>query len=174
MVFAVNSLLVIIFNPSLLNPGPQTTLTVTSFNAQGLIPFSQLACEHPTLDNTKLFELHHYLYSHKPDILMLNETWLKKSISNSEVIPSTYKTFRLDRTHKTHPLDPQNPRKFRKFGGGVLIAVRCDLDVISTSIEYKCSAELLGITLKFTDGKKIILQSGYTWCQKSPRVSGIC
>ena len=160
-VFAVNSLLVVIVNPSLLNPGPQTTLTVTSFNAQGLIPFSQLACEHPSLDNTKLFELHHYLYSHKPDISMLNETWLKKSISSSEVIPSTYKTFRLDRTNKTHPPDPQNPRKFRKFGGGVLIAVRCDLDVVSTCIEYNCSAELLGITLKFGDGKKIILCSFY-------------
>ena len=88
-------------------------------------------------------------------------TWLKKSISDSEIFPSEYKIFRLDRSPKTHPPDRSNPNKFRKYGGGVLIAVRRDLDVISTKLEFTCSAELLGITLKFNDGRKIILCSFY-------------
>ena len=95
---------------------------------------------------------------HKPDILMLNETWLKKSIKKSELFSlETYKIFRLDRTAHTHPIDPSNPTKFRKNGGGVLIVVRRDLDIISTKLEFKCAGEILGITLTFNDGKKIIL-----------------
>ena len=108
-----------------------------------------------------MFELQYYLADKKPDILMLNETWLKKSIKDSEIIPGDYKVFRLDRTAKSHPPDPNNPNKFRKSGGGVLIAIRRDIDVVSTKIEFNCSAEILGVTLKFNDGKKIILCSFY-------------
>ena len=50
--FAINSMLTVIVNPSLLNLGPQTFLTVTSFNAQGLIPFSQSSSQHPMTINT--------------------------------------------------------------------------------------------------------------------------
>ncbi len=65
------------------------------------------------------------------------------------------------RSPKTHPPDPNNPDKFRKNGGGVLIAIRHDLDIVSTKLEFSCSAEILGITLKFKDGRKIILCSFY-------------
>ena len=41
-IHSLNAVLVIIFNPSLLNPGPTAYLKVVSFNAHGLIPFSQL------------------------------------------------------------------------------------------------------------------------------------
>jgi len=160
-IHTLNAVLVIIFNPSLLNPGPTTYLKVVSFNAHGLIPFSQLQSDNPSFDNTKIFELHHYIHCHKPDILMINETWLKKSIIDSEVIPESYKVFRLDRSSLTHPPDPLNPRKFRKHGGGVLVAIRRDIDIVSTKLEYKCPAELLGITLKFRDGSKLILCSFY-------------
>ncbi len=72
-----------------------------------------------------------------------------------------YKVFRLDRSPKTHPPDPGNPSKFRRSGGGVLIAVRRDVDVVSTKLEFGCAGEIIGITLKFGDGRKIILCSFY-------------
>ncbi|MCP4457121.1 MAG: hypothetical protein GY816_03695, partial [Cytophagales bacterium] len=158
----LNAILIVVVNPSLLNPGPTNYLKIVSFNANGLLPFSQLDNNNPLLDTTKLFELQYYLSDQKPDILMLNETWLKKSVSDNEDIPvDDYKVFRLDRSTKTHPPDPDNPTKFRRFGGGVLIAVRRDLDVVSTKLEFTCAAEIIGITLKFGDGRKIILCSFY-------------
>ncbi len=158
----LNAILIVLVNPSLLNPGPTNYLKVVSFNTRGLLPFSQLDSKNPTLDNTKLFELQYYLSDQKPDILVLNETWLKKSVSDNEVIPmEDYKVFRLDRSPKTHPPDPDNPSKFRRFGGGILIAVRRDLDIVSTKLEFTCAAEIIGITLKFGDGRKIILCSFY-------------
>ena len=93
---------------------------------------------------------------------MLNETWLKKSVKDSELFPvSTYKIFRIDRSLETHPPYPKNHSKYRKNGGGVLMAIRRDLDIVSTKVEYKPAAELLGVTLKFSDGSKIILCSYY-------------
>ena len=124
-----------------------------------MIPFSQLKCDNPSFDNTKIFELHHFIHCQQPDILLINESWLKKSIIDSEVIPESYKVFRLDRTAETHPPDPLNPRRFRRYGGGVLIAIRRDIDIVSCKLEYKCPAELLGVTLKFRDGSKLILCS---------------
>ena len=76
-IFVINSMLIIVVNPSLLNPGPLKELKVTSFNCQGLIPFSELNEDHPTLNVTKMHEINQYLISHEPDIFMLNETWLK-------------------------------------------------------------------------------------------------
>ena len=160
--FVINSVLIVIINPSLLNPGPLNSLKVVSFNCQGLIPFSELDSMHPNLDVTKMLETNLYLVSQKPDIFMLNETWLKKSIRNSELFPvDVYKIFRIDRSNKTHPIDPRNPTKFRRNGGGVLIAIRRDLDVVSTKIEITCAGEILGVTLKFNDGRKLVLCSYY-------------
>ena len=100
--------------------------------------------------------------SHSPDIFILNETWLKNSISDSEIFPTDqYKIFRLDRSKVTHPPDPNFPNKFRRNGGGVLISIKRDLDIISTKIDIKCSAEILGVTLKFSNGKKVALCTCY-------------
>ena len=160
--FVINSMLIIVVNPGLLNPGPCKAVKVVSFNCQGLIPFSELDKDHPSLNITKVHEINQYLVKHEPDIVMLNETWLKKSIKNSEFFPtSTYKPFRLDRSSKTHPPDPNNSKKFRKNGGGVFIAVRRDLDIKSTKVEFQCAGEIIGINLKFNDGRNIILCSYY-------------
>ena len=154
-IFCLNFIMITLINPSLLNPGPNCSPRVIFHNVQGLIPFSQLDSNNPSLDTTKILELNTYLSVHNPDILILNETWLKKSISNSEVIsPDKYKIFRLDRTNESHPPDLNFPNKFRRNGGGVLVAINRDLDIISTKIDIKCNAEILGITLKFSDGKK--------------------
>ncbi len=124
----LNFLLIGICNPSLLNPGPPS-LRVSYQNVQGLIPLSKLSSPHPTLDQTKIFELNAYIHKAKPDVIMLNETWLKKSIKDHEVIENpNYNVYRNDRSQLTHPADPSNPSKFKKFGGGVLVAIRSDLD----------------------------------------------
>ena len=105
-----------------------------------------------------MYEINKFLCNDKPDIFMLNETLFKKSIKNGELFPvETYKTFRLDQSPKTHPPDPRDPKKFRRYGGGVLMAIGRDLDIVSTKVECKPCAEILGVTLKFSDGRKVIL-----------------
>ena len=75
-ILLLNFLLIGICNPSMLNPGPEK-LKVSYQNVQGLIPVSQLGESHPKLNTTKIFELNAFLHHSKPDVLMLNETWLK-------------------------------------------------------------------------------------------------
>ncbi len=104
----LNFLLIGICNPSLLNPGPNC-LSVSYQNVQGLIPISHLRSDHPQLDQTKIFELNAHLYDTKPDLIILNETWLKRSIKDHEVIQnSNYDVYRNDRSQVTHPADPSN------------------------------------------------------------------
>jgi hypothetical protein len=81
------------------------------------------------VDHSKLFEINAYLHNHKLDGLILNETWLKKSIHNNEGISNrNYDVRRSERTLITHPADPNNPNKFRKNGGDVLIAIRSNIN----------------------------------------------
>ena len=158
----LNFLLIAIINPGLLNPGPNSNMLSVAFqNVQGLIPFGQLSDTNPALDITKTIELNHFLTEHKPDILVLNETWLKPSIGDNEVIPNGYKIFRLDRSPKTHPPCPTNAKLYRRNGGGALIAVKSDLEIESNVVKLKCSAEILSIELKLDDGKKIIFCTCY-------------
>ena len=63
-------------NMSLLNPFPRH-IKVFYNNVQGLINTRDLASENPPLNMTKLHELYGFLFSNKPDILILNETSLK-------------------------------------------------------------------------------------------------
>ena len=87
-------------------------LTVFYKNVQGIINTRDLASENPPLNMTKIHELHGYLHTNKPNIVILNETWPKKSILDTEILPDNYKIFRLDRSQKTHPWDPTQPKKF--------------------------------------------------------------
>ena len=151
----LNFLLIGICNPSMLNPGPQS-IKVSYQNVRGLIPYSQLDNSHPNLDRVKLFELNAYMHSAKPDILLLNETWLKKSIKNHEVIENTnYNVYRGDRSQLTHPADPSNPKKFRKNGGGVLIAVRSDIGASIKRISMRKGAEIVAIEVDIGGNKYV-------------------
>ena len=159
-----------ICNPTICNPGPisspqfktSSDLSIFYQNVQGLIPFSNLAQDHPTLDNNKIFELNAYINSHNPDVIILNETWLKPSILDSEIFPpDKYEIHRLDRSEKTHPIDPLNSKKYRRNGGGVLIAINVSLSVESKTIPTNCSAELLAIELTLPNKTKIILTTCY-------------
>ena len=55
----------------------------------------------------KTYELHGYVSNNKPDIVILNETWLKQNILNPEIFPKIYKVIRIDRSGKTQPWDPK-------------------------------------------------------------------
>ena len=128
---------------------------------QGLIPFGCLTDLHPNLDSTKIYELQAYILKNNPDVIILNETWLKPSILNTEILPSDYNIFRLDRSIQSHPIDPINPNKFRRNGGGVLIAVNSKLSLQSKVVHIKCAAELLAIELTLPDSTKIIISTCY-------------
>ena len=139
----------------MLNPGPQT-IKVSYQNVRGLVPCSQLDNPHPNLDRAKICELNAYMHSAKPDILLLNETWLKKSIQDHEVIENqNYNVYRSDRSQLTHPADPSNPGKYRKYGGGVLIAVRSDIGASIKRHSMRKGAEILAIELDISGNKYV-------------------
>ena len=145
----------------MLNPGPNS-LSVLYQNVQGLIPFCNLSSSHPLLDGNKISELQSFANIEQPDIIALNETWLKKSIASNEILPSSqYEVFRNDRTRKTHPQDPNNPKKFRENGGGVLLAVRSDLDATTTRIPVSLGAEMLAVKISFPNKESIVICTCY-------------
>ena len=159
--------------PDIRNPGPlsntntntnasTTKLSVFYQNVQGLIPFTYLGNDHPLLDNGKIFEMHKCIYESEPDIIILNETWLKPSILNNEIMPNNlYKVFRCDRSDYTHPMDPSNPNRFRKNGGGILIAIKSSLLLTTNKVNLKCNAEFLAIELVLENLNKIIVATCY-------------
>ena len=167
----LNFTLLFIVYPGISNPGLQSHIKVTHNNnksisvfyqnVQGLIPFGNLTEPHPNLDNTKIYELHAYIFKSSLDVIILNETWLKPSILSTEILPSNYNVFRLDRSLQSHPTDPLNPKKCRRNGGGVLIAVNNKLSLQSKIIPVKCAAELLAIELSLPDSTKIIISTCY-------------
>ena len=164
---SVNLILIVIVTPSIVNPGPENAklrpLTLFFNNVQGLLTINSLKSSSPRLDTTKLHELHGYIYRNRPDIIILNETWLTGSIKDAEILPEeSYKIFRLDRSRKTHPFDPSNPKKFREGGGGILIAHRRDLDIKSEKVGVKLvQAEILTIKLKLPSGKVLSISTFY-------------
>ena len=101
------------------NAGPifKNELSIYYQNVQGLIPFGQLGKGHPIFNDAKLIELHHFLESYVPDIVILNETWLKESINDNEIFPSNlYTVFRCDRSPDSHPADEDNLKNFEEMG----------------------------------------------------------
>ena len=131
-------------------------------NVQGLMPFSNLADKCPNLDQTKIYELKSSIAINKPDVIVLNETWLKESILDNEILDTKfYKLYRLDRSQKTHPIDPYNVKKFRKNGVGVLIGVNNQLVLTYNVVEIKCSAEFLAIEFVLKDKTKMIVSTCY-------------
>lgn len=164
-IFMLNIALIIICNPSVKNPGPVTKsrqITVLYNNIQGFVNPRDLSSPTPPLNMMKTCELNGYIFSHRPDIVILNETWLKKNIVDSEILNKVYKIFRIDRSGKTHPWDPQQPKKFRKNGGGILIAHRNDIECESTEVGLiKVQAEILSINFKLPTGKKVCISTFY-------------
>ena len=153
----LNLVLLVISNTSILNPGPvvtsktqnKTHLNVMYQNLRGLVPFSGLGKSNMPLDVTKLLEFQSKVYKEKPDVIVLTETWLTKEHLNNEILPDNiYKVYRRDRSKKSHPPDPVNPDKYRRKGGGVIIAVKTDIDIENDKVDVSSKAEMLSISLK--------------------------
>ena len=77
----ITFLLIGIVNLGMLNPGP-SSLKICYQNVQGLIPIKDLTLKQPSLNMTKICELNAYININRPDVIMLNETWLKKSVND--------------------------------------------------------------------------------------------
>ena len=160
----INITLIIVTNCSMLNPGPvnPNALSVFYQNIQGFITFSSLASNQPSLSINKILELNSYIASNHPDIVVLNETWLKESVKNSEFFPDNdYKVFRLDRSVNTHSPDPSDTKKFRRNGGGVLIAIKSTVDMNPKLVKSKAHAEILSVTLTLKNNKKLCITTCY-------------
>ena len=99
--------LVVVSNLFLLNPGLERQEGLSCFfhNVQGFINLNSLAKQSPDLNITKVMEFQAFVFEKKPDIIILNETWLKPTINSNEIIPGkSYKVFRKDRSSFSHPL----------------------------------------------------------------------
>ena len=154
----LNLMLIVITLPAIKNPGPDRfqNLSCLYQNVRGFVPFSGLSKKIPPLDRNKLNDFQTYVYESKPGLILLTETWLTKEHLDNEIFPNdSYHCFRLDRSTKTHPPDPINKKKFREKGGGVLIAVRSDLNVESKQVAINSKAEILSLELKFSN-KEIV------------------
>ena len=158
--------------PNIVHPGPtskqnsrkNTNINVLYQNINGFVNLKDtFNC--PKLSTSKVLEFQGYLFSEKPDIVILNETWLKNQILDSEIFPNnSYKVFRRDRSSTSHPLDAKNPRKYRVGGGGVLIAIRSDLDATCTLHSIKgrsAKAEIISVTVASGLGKNICFSTLY-------------
>ena len=155
--------LVFVSNMSLLNPGPEHDgLSCFFQNVQGFVTLNSIHKQHPDLNITKLIEFQTHIFKNSPDIILLNETWLKPTINDSENIPlDNYRIFRRDRSPDSHPADPENPNVFKTNGGGVLIAVKNSLNLKPKEIKTPCKAELLSIELTFPSINKYSLSTLY-------------
>ena len=160
-----NFFILILSIPDLNNPGPcnnNSQLSVFYQNVQGLIPFSQLNNPNPILDQTKIMEIHACVYEQEPDVIILNETWLKPTIENNEIIPTNlYRIFRTDRSTTSNPIDAEDPKKYKRNGGGVLIAIKSALVLSSNIINIKYKAEFLAVELTLDDKSKVIIATCY-------------
>ena len=157
-------ILIVISNTSLLNPGHahNDVLSYYFHNVQGLATLNSVGKVHPDLNITKLLELQTYIFQYSPDIVILNETWLKNTINSKEIIPGdVYKVFRRDRSCLSHPPDPNNPKKFKRNGGGVLIAIKDSLNLNPKEIKTSCKAEILSVELTLPNKKKISISTHY-------------
>ena len=155
LLLTLNFLLIAISNPSMLNPGPNH-ISVYYQNVQGLIPFSQLNSKQPHLDKSKIYELNAHIEDSHPDVILLTETWLKNSVMDREVIQSSnYEVFRNDRSKVSHPPDDNNPKKYRKNGGGVLIAIRSDIQAEIKRLSVRKGSEMAAIEINIGESKYI-------------------
>ena len=153
----LNLVLIVICNTGILNPGPNSQLNVLYQNVRGFVPFSGLGKRIMPLNTDKVLEFQSKVFKDKPDVIILTETWLSKEHLNSEILPDdSYKIYRRDRSKRTHPPDPDNPKKFRSKGGGVLVAVKADIDIHTAKVDINSKAEMLSVSFDTTNLKYCI------------------
>ena len=156
--------LIILANISILNPGPVKIGALNCYfqNVQGFVTSNSISKPFPNLCITKILEFQTYVFESSPDIIVLNETWLKPSINSTKILPgNSYKVFRIDRSPETHPPDPEDPKKFKKSGGGVLIAVKNSLNLHPKLITSTAKAEIISIELTLPNKKRLTVSTLY-------------
>ena len=162
--FAMNFFLIVATIPNIINPGPIHELNVIYQNVQGFVNL-RAKSPSPCLYTSKVVNFQGYLFHEKPDVVVLNETWLKETILDSEIFPNnSYKVFRLDRSLKSHPYCENDPNKFKQNGGGVAIAFRSDLDVTTTEFKLKdglAKAEIISVVVASGSGPKLCISTLY-------------
>ena len=163
-IFALNFILIALTLPNIINPGPINELSVLYHNVGGFVNLRDKSPS-PQLFSTKVLNFQGHIFHEKPDIVILNETWLKSPILDSELFPNaSYKVFRRDRSNFSHPVDSRNPNKYKTQGGGVVIAFRSDLDIETTECKIsgnKAKAEILSVVAKSQSGRKICISTLY-------------
>ena len=162
----LNLLLIVIVTPSIVNPGPTgntlpqcpSELKIAYCNIQGIIMMSSMKGNQPIFQTNKLLDFQNYLHMNKPDIVLVNESWLNEHIKNNEIVNENYyKMFRNDRT-----LEDKN--KYGKVGGGGLfILVRQGINFETKLVSVKCDIPILSIEIKFRDSSKICLSTFYRY-----------
>ena len=160
----INLILILLTIPNIMNPGPLNELNVLYHNIEGFVNLRDKS-PIPQLFTSKVNDFHGHIFHEKPDIVILNETWLKSPVLDSEIFPNnSYKVFRRDRSNISHPLDNKYPNKYKKQGGGVVIAFRSDLDIETTEHKLSSSpakAEILSVVLRSKAGTKICISTLY-------------
>ncbi len=87
---SLNIVLIMISNMSMLNPGPPSSISELSVhyqNVQGFVIHSTLGSEYPSLNLTKIFEFQSHISLTKPDVIVLNETWLSRPFITMKFYP---------------------------------------------------------------------------------------
>jgi hypothetical protein len=98
------------------------------------------------LASAKLAEIPNLLESLKPDIILGTETWLDPSIKDAEIFPDYYKIYRRDRGG---------------LGGGVLIAIRNNLDSYAVPDLEVDDCELIWAKVKLRGRRTLYLGAYY-------------
>ena len=100
---SLNLLLIILTIPNIINPGPVKELNVLYHNVEGFVNLRDKSPS-PQLFNSKVIDFQGHILHEKPDIVMLNETWLKSPVLDSEIFPNNgYKVFRRDKSVVSTP-----------------------------------------------------------------------
>ena len=155
----VNLALIVITTPSIVNPGPPANnIKVSYCNVQGFILMSSMKGNQPIFQTNKLLDFQSYLHLNKPDLAIVNETWLNEYINTNEIIDENYyKSYRLDRTL-------EDKAKYGKVGGsGIIILCKQDLDINTKLIKINSRLPILSIELKFKDNTKLCLSTFYRY-----------
>jgi hypothetical protein len=159
-------LLIVIANPSINNPGPnqnkrtiENKLKIVYCNVQGLLHMNTMTSTTPSFQANKISDLRAYLYTHSPDLVILNETWLTKYISDNEVVSDQFYTiYRKDRTEGDKQLFN------KKGGGGVMILCKNNTGVkFSQYKEATGDLPILSIIIRASNGYKLCISTYYRY-----------
>ncbi|XP_028417866.1 uncharacterized protein LOC114542544 [Dendronephthya gigantea] len=131
------------------NPGPidmtKSNKRCLSFNARSLCSTNKLS-DGTIINNLRSFQ--NMVYAENLDLVAVTETWLKDSISDKEILPYGYHILRKDRA--------TNMR-----GGGVLLALRNDIEYNQITSEHWSELEIVAAEFLDNAGTKCLVSICY-------------